>query len=286
MPRKCSVYGCTSNYDSGAKTTVFRFPADENEMQRWIKNLPNRNFVWTPDTVVCVKHWPAGYATRKVRGGAMVPTDPPTVFPGVAAACIPTPAPTARAYKSFSERNQLPDQLPQFIEQDAINFAACPSNLAAARDDVQCFLVGSELRILSVARNGPLSDFSIFVDTKTFEFQSYSGLRRVFVPFMRVSQVSKFSELHEIINYLRHYEESDSRALFCARQMELINENRYSASDIAVALQLREVGNVLYQRLRYFLKLPSLTLLRRITRSVNDVEDDEYLTALFSQLPE
>ena len=42
MPRKCSVGGCRSNYDTETeKVNVHGFPADSVEQQRWIDALPN-----------------------------------------------------------------------------------------------------------------------------------------------------------------------------------------------------------------------------------------------------
>lgn len=66
MPRKCSVPGCKSNYDSECritKTTIttFSFPKDDTLRNKWLRAIPREN--WTPSkaTVVCVLHFEDRY---------------------------------------------------------------------------------------------------------------------------------------------------------------------------------------------------------------------------------
>jgi hypothetical protein len=89
MPRKCSVFGCRTNYSNAERGTVYAFPSDEAERNRWIAQLPNRDFIWTPSVGICSKHWPSNFPTRKAHNGIPLPAEPPTVFPNVPPSCIP-----------------------------------------------------------------------------------------------------------------------------------------------------------------------------------------------------
>lgn len=42
MVRKCSVYGCRTNYDCHNQGKVYAFPRDPDEREKWIRNLPNQ----------------------------------------------------------------------------------------------------------------------------------------------------------------------------------------------------------------------------------------------------
>ena len=84
MPYKCCVYNCSSNYITakGEYVTVYRFPKDIVERDRWIKCLPNKIFVYSESKRVCCKHWPSNAKMKNIRGGSSVPIDAPSVFEG------------------------------------------------------------------------------------------------------------------------------------------------------------------------------------------------------------
>ena len=45
MGRKCSVYGCKTGYatlKANKKIAVHSFPKDRNDLEKWIKKLPNK----------------------------------------------------------------------------------------------------------------------------------------------------------------------------------------------------------------------------------------------------
>ena len=79
MVRKCCVTGCRGNYDEQNKVRVFRLPKDQDEREQWLKVIPRDNTPDHPNTVVCERHFPLGYATVVVRGKAR-PKDPPSIF--------------------------------------------------------------------------------------------------------------------------------------------------------------------------------------------------------------
>ena len=85
MPRKCCTFfdgvSCTTNYKTSTeKSSVFRFPNEEGEKQRWISSLPNiLPACDTKNLGVCEKHWPVDYPTISVKGKRR-PANPPFIF--------------------------------------------------------------------------------------------------------------------------------------------------------------------------------------------------------------
>lgn len=68
MPNKCCVPGCQSNYKGNVTegyVTVFKFPEESSLKQKWIKNIPRKN--WTPGrfSFVCIKHFAESDLDRK-----------------------------------------------------------------------------------------------------------------------------------------------------------------------------------------------------------------------------
>ncbi|PAA89771.1 hypothetical protein BOX15_Mlig002392g1, partial [Macrostomum lignano] len=88
MPRKCSVFPCSSNYNSEAvRTRTFAFPRDPQERERWRKALPNILQRVTDNMGVCVKHWPSDAPMVK-KNSTERPINPPSVFNGVPSSCF------------------------------------------------------------------------------------------------------------------------------------------------------------------------------------------------------
>src|SRR5437867_4079358 len=122
MPFKCCIYGCTTNYRKRKAGTVYSFPADTKERDRWIQAIPNKNFKWTASKKICRNHWPPNTPTRLARSGSAIPTEPPSVFESVPASCRPTVQPNARKNNSFVERNAKPDEYEAFLQKDRLDF--------------------------------------------------------------------------------------------------------------------------------------------------------------------
>ena len=65
MGKKCCVYACKMNYSSKKlkrdKISVYHFPKDETEREKWIKAIPNANLRVSKNTVVCALCWPSGF---------------------------------------------------------------------------------------------------------------------------------------------------------------------------------------------------------------------------------
>ena len=47
---------------------MYRLPSDPEDRERWIKAIPRDNIPDNPETVVCAKHFPAGFEVVKVKG--------------------------------------------------------------------------------------------------------------------------------------------------------------------------------------------------------------------------
>ena len=82
MWRKCAGK-CTSN-DKGIeeKVSIFRFPSNEKEKERWVNAPPIKIAEVTNYTGVFEKHWPDGY-TKTKRQERERPAGPPSVFKGI-----------------------------------------------------------------------------------------------------------------------------------------------------------------------------------------------------------
>ena len=119
MGRKCCVTGCTGNYSTGNKETVFRLPhpkKHKEQREQWIKAIPRDNIPDSSYTCICEKHWPKNYETEIVHGRKR-PIHPPSIFHCVKPSQIPTPqAPLRSTVKAHSStRNVIPDQLDTFL---------------------------------------------------------------------------------------------------------------------------------------------------------------------------
>ena len=180
MPKKCSVFGCSSNYAKGETATVFRLPRNEQERDRWIANLPNKDFRCTNDTVICDKHWPPGFQTQSVQGGHVRQTEPPTIFPNVLTSCIPTPVPPKRSDgNTLTVRNEQQDELPIFRELDAFTVDNFISGLQDMHD-VMWFQSQREVCIQSQQHCGCLHDYTLYIDTPSYEYTSrYFDISRI-----------------------------------------------------------------------------------------------------------
>ena len=102
------------------KISVYRFPKDEPEKEKWIKAIPNANLRVSKDTVVCALHWPPGFEEIKVNGKSR-PKDLPSIWPGVPHSQVPTsslsPRPTKKKACS-STRSIEEGQLSEFLSSD------------------------------------------------------------------------------------------------------------------------------------------------------------------------
>ena len=115
---------CKSNYKTGTKATTFRFPSDDAQREKWVSAIPRKRKTLkiTKNTVVCEKHWPDGYESY-VHYGKLVPIDPPSLFNGIPASCIPSQSKRRTTKKALTEnRSILPDEMDSFTEYDSLTY--------------------------------------------------------------------------------------------------------------------------------------------------------------------
>ena len=96
MHNKCSIIGCSSNYESELKkgkdrVTIYSFPKDTVERSAWIRSIPQVFSKITPHMGVCRLHWPDEFPMYK-KGRYLSPAVPPSIFSAdIPATCYPTP---------------------------------------------------------------------------------------------------------------------------------------------------------------------------------------------------
>lgn len=91
MPRRCSVAGCRSGYDTEKeKTNTFSLPKEESLRLKWLKKIPN-DVSKFKQPVVCIKHFTESSIIRvdhvTVNGE---PREYPRVIPKLAKNAVPT----------------------------------------------------------------------------------------------------------------------------------------------------------------------------------------------------
>ena len=106
------------------KVSIYRFPPDEEEKNKWIKAIPRANLTVNNNTRVCRYHWLADCTTFIVSRGKERPTETPSIFDDIPASCLSSPPPKPRktTFASCSSRNIIPDELERFTEADKLVF--------------------------------------------------------------------------------------------------------------------------------------------------------------------
>ncbi|KAG8181009.1 hypothetical protein JTE90_024757 [Oedothorax gibbosus] len=57
MVNTCVVPGCRRNYDKQENVTLFRFPKDKFQLQKWVSTIPRENFTPSKHSRVCLRHF-------------------------------------------------------------------------------------------------------------------------------------------------------------------------------------------------------------------------------------
>ena len=100
--------------------SVYRFPKDLEQHQRWIASLPNANFIYTDNKRICQLHFPKTAKTKMVKGH-MIFDEPPSIFKDIPPSCIPkVPHKRNASAITSTARNSLPDQLEEFQALDKL----------------------------------------------------------------------------------------------------------------------------------------------------------------------
>ena len=306
MPRKCTVYACRSGYNSAQSTELkikfYRFPKDDDDLQKWIKNLPNRfpsNFLPSNNQVVCSLHWPENFPTKPCPGTRDgVPAVPPTIFPNVPTSCIPTPSSTRPKKPKLSAqvRSTKPDELSKFKELDRLPACLSLAELSSKFPSVVVFEAPREdhfpsnFVILSKIYQGPYFLFKLVMTPAAVMRECYFKTELVTIPFLRKKQLHSWSQLEAILHYLENYERPLNfiEQEIAKRRRKYANvsggELIYSNEDILFAFELISRSRSAYDFLSTYLKLPCTRLLRRFTAKIDSIEDSAFLKNIISSL--
>ena len=312
MPRKCKVFDCRTGYrDEQERWPQFRFPKDMEERERWLKSLPNKNLKLeqiTDNMTICAKHW-KGWREGRVqlvkRSGSMVPKFPPDNFTSenIPPSTIPTqqPLPRTTVKTSAELRNTQPDELEQFLQQDALFISTFHQELEEKierNSNIGYLSWGHDNQTFSVfskVRKGPIHSFSIYFtlgDIKngkisSLYYESYVNLKRVKHPqFDKIKGWEMFDTLMFFICQYDHESPTDSNQFgFILDQVNLMNKPKnqklYDIDDLLQAFQWYTISRPLYSQLRSFIKLPSISTLQNITRIAKNMDDAVLFTRFF-----
>lgn len=299
MGRKCCVTGCNSNYSAVDKVTVYRLPRDLAERERWIKAIPRDNIPNTPNTVVCIKHFPEDFETVSVKG-RLRPKDPPSIFPNVPKSLIPTPPPLPRSTTKSSStvRCHQPDELDEFSKRDIVDFdtlcSSIPNRDLGLQFQFTSFVNNKSLSIQSVdyLHSSGIPRFVLRISPDQ-SFEGYhAGVKMSIVPLSknRITSIDRWSQLEAALNYLNSLELSHKKSVMLEQCSTLnavsVKNVKYSPDVIVRAFEYLATSRSLYNRLREDFGLPSQTTLNRISSKVNNTSDLTFLKSVFCSLKE
>ena len=265
------------NYDDGKKTSVFRFPQDSNENERWRKAIPRDNIPLSNDTVVCAAHWPDNFELKMVRGKRR-PIHPSSMFKNIPPSMIPTPPakPRETTKACTSKGNILPDQLSSFLENDKVTFLGLQDELIIKRLDrfivpVTVFMINDVLYIQSQQFYSGIPLFLVKI-FKNLRFETFHFGVRCYVPSLSknyITIIDSWSNLEECIRFLTNKEmghkKNTTQQQVSAMAPVTVGMQSYGPEIIVRAFEYFTTSRTLYNRLRIDQQLPSVTTLTRIT---------------------
>lgn len=310
MGKKCSVYGCKTGYASqktDKKLTVYRFPKDPQELQRWIRSIPNQIPMdkITQYMGVCELHFPEG-VSKKCFGNHQTPVEPPSIFPNVPSSCCATPQAKPRTTKAalggVSVRNPDIDEMSQFKTNDTICFDTFYRSLLQRVADLGFLSQDTQrhtLVFISKEREGPVPKYSIYfnvtkvddVKITRIRYEAYHKLMRIQHPGLKEA-ITCWSQLDELLHYISKFTLSEETQIhgkfeFILGQIQLLNlpknSRLYTSDDFYTAFTFFSKSRVLYSHLRNFLQLPSVSTLRKITSLAKNVDDEVLFSSYFSK---
>lgn len=182
MGKKCCVPNCTSGYaTSSDRRTQFAFPRDEDLRKKWIAAIRRKDFVLSPNTTICDKHFEDQFKRRTLTGQlkldfSLKPI--PSIF-DFAPSVISTITPPRKKPKL---RSVLADELSDFNEMDILDDFSLLSlsdapqgwNILTKSDAVWFYLLKQDepLTIASVVVHSNLS-VTLFVDNAQVCYPSW-----------------------------------------------------------------------------------------------------------------
>ena len=239
MPRMCCVYDCKSGYRSCAeKVTVYRFPSNLIERQRWVDAIPNKlDHVNLNTAGVCQRHWSDGFPTIK-RGRFESPAVPPNKWPeSIPQSNLRTVA-APRTSKNWStnirQESLNIDEDPAFQQLDLFRLHdATAGDLTSSssssdrtipvlypfkqkfKDNVNSYgLLASndnEFMLLSQSRTGSIHSFSVYFEliedddgvVESVLVEGYIGLKKATIPHVQDGVMKRWSQLTEVLRFFK-----------------------------------------------------------------------------------
>lgn len=292
MVNKCCVFNCRSNYIGQERNAVFTFPADVDMRNRWIKFVNRKDWQPSSSSVICVKHFEDKYLKKGEQDKRYrldktlkpIPTIypssappqttaalsdsvnslenfmPPSVIPTVS---VPRKSPTKRIFRA--------DELPKFIENDAISDFTCldtslvpPGYSFTKYDDHVVYY-----KLVVDSNSIPVVTECIRVDDQLHVQLFYKSLPLPLPQWFRYGRNCKLthkSMLENFSTYIRTEGEDNASIFDELRELKFQKRPIYSAKIIRYALLLRYSSIQAYKMLLDEFPLPSLSLLEKISQ--------------------
>jgi len=199
MGRKCTVWNCSTNYESQkgkqGHITVYGFPSDPVEQHKWVRSLPNVVSKVSDHIGICALHWPADTPLQR-KGRYSRPILPPSIFPGapessISTVNLSTPWSTKKSSSSaravdIDEMSGEHEKLKRDTFLDDLRSKVNHVGLLAAADR-------DTIVMFSPTREGPVPSY--FVELKlaenegsfAVEYEAYHKLKRIYHPQHKIA---------------------------------------------------------------------------------------------------
>jgi len=282
MPNKCSAPYCFTNYQGHDKGTVFGLPTNEKLRASWIKFINRKDFASLKSVFLCEKHFEKRFLNcNESRTRLKYVMNPvPTIFSESQNVLPASLRPTAtKLRKPPAQRVLQPDELEDFRNMDFIysfsdinetllkqvgseytfvkyeghaNFYKVQNNGLSSPEITDCIRIDSDLRVKLFYRGSPIPLPAWFKNGRNTLLRSKSMLQN-------------------FPSYIKQEAEKNSSVLDEMRLLVFQKKPIYSANLLRYALLLRHTSLSAYKLLLDELKLPSLSLLKKITAGKIDV---------------
>ena len=225
------------------------------------------------------------------------PAHPPSVFEGVAPSIIPEQPPPPRTTNRTSchERNQLPDEMEEFIRKDQFTFESLREALETNKEfsiPFRHLLYDHEVVLMSTQFFEGIPYFMVRIKDD-LRFETYHMGSKVYIGSLntiRVTIINSWSRLEEALRFLRNRED-DHKTEILKQEFEMkratpIAKKIYSPAVIIRAFEYFCTSRSLYSKLQQDYSLPSIRALTRLTSQVGKLDESGFLKNVFQALPD
>ena len=221
MPRKCVTlfdgkkcrtnYAATKTLPAGEKLPVYRFPRSPEEQKRWLDSLPNVPQEITEHVGICSNHFPQDCPTVSLPGGALRPSQPPSMFGTTNPLLCPqtlnsTPrnvdARNVSAETRYENARKLEVELDRIDSwENMVNY--CLKFSPDLLVDTSSYSV---LRVVKLTSESPPSvEFSVIID-RNYHVEAYKGTNKVSIRDLVEGfgiTVQNYSHIDAVVQRLR-----------------------------------------------------------------------------------